>query len=126
MKRIYLFELLLVASLMSAQSQNNRSVMFSILINDGHVIDPKNVIDDVMDIAINDVKIALIDDHIETHKATQVVDAEGMYVVPGLIDLYWNMRNRLPDGYTFRVGVTTVVNGSGEEDYDFIIQDRFR
>lgn len=113
MKKIYLLILLLFFSTIYAQAQNNNSVLFSILIKDGHVIDPKNNIDGVMDVAINDGRIALIDDEIDPNQATQVVDAEGMYVTPGLIDIYYTMGDRLPDGYTFRVGVTSVTNGSG-------------
>lgn len=113
MKKIYLLIFLLFFSTFYAQAQNNNSVLFSILINDGHVIDPKNNIDGVMDVAINDGRIALIDDEIDPNQATQVVDAEGMYVTPGLIDIYFTMGDRLPDGYTFRVGVTSVANGSG-------------
>lgn len=113
MKKLYLFVLLLFFTGIYAQAQNSNSVMFSILINDGHVVDPKNNIDGVMDVAINDGKIALIAENIDPNKATQVIDAEGMYVTPGLIDIYYTMGDRLPDGYTFRVGVTAAANGSG-------------
>lgn len=113
MKKLYLFVLLLFFSGIYAQAQNSNSVMFSILINDGHVIDPKNNIDGVMDVAINDGKIALIAENIGPEKATQVVDAKGMYVTPGLIDIYSTLGDRRPDGFTFRVGVTSIANGSG-------------
>ncbi|WP_028296003.1 amidohydrolase/deacetylase family metallohydrolase [Olivibacter sitiensis] len=96
---------------------------YSILIKGGHVIDPKNQIDQVMDIAIAEGKIVKVDKHIEG-EAVQVVNAEGLYVTPGLIDIHGHhffgtepnsyLRNSFtalpPDGFTFRTGVTTVVD----------------
>src|SRR3546814_49226 len=71
-------------------------------------------------------KIALIAKNIDASLATQVVDAKGLYVTPGLIDIhshnfwgtegatYMNGPNALPpDGFTFRNGVTTVVEAGG-------------
>lgn len=113
MKRVLLTTLLLcLLSVDYLQAQAEDSVLFSIIIKNGHVIDPKNGIDEVMDVALNDGKVALIAEEIQG-RATQIVDATGMYVVPGLIDIYWTMGDIHPDGHTFRHGVTTVVNGSG-------------
>jgi dihydroorotase len=100
---------------------------YSIIIKGGHVIDPKNSIDEIMDIAINDGKIARVAKVIDAKGAQQVVDAKGMIVTPGLIDIhghnffgtqpnhaYSNGFNALPpDGFTFRVGVTTIVDVGG-------------
>jgi len=97
---------------------------YDIVVKGGHVIDPKNNIDAVMDVAINDGKVALVAKDIDTKQATQVVDAKGMYVTPGLIDIhthdfygtepdhqYENGNLGIaPDGFTFRTGVTTVVD----------------
>ena len=97
---------------------------YSIVIKGGHVIDPKNNIDGQMDIAVKDGKIALVARNIDATGALQVVDATGMYVTPGLIDMhvhvfhgpnldhqYGDGPNSVPpDGFTFRVGVTTVVD----------------
>ncbi|MGK9118731.1 amidohydrolase/deacetylase family metallohydrolase [Olivibacter jilunii] len=96
---------------------------YAILIKGGHVIDPKNGIDEVMDIAIKDGKIVQVAKNIQG-KATQVVLAEKLYVTPGLIDIHAHhffgtephsyLRNSYtaipPDGFTFRNGVTTVVD----------------
>lgn len=100
---------------------------YSIVIKGGHVIDAKNNIDEVMDIAVSDGKIALVAKNIDTKNAKQVVDAKGLYVTPGLIDLHGHvffgtepdhyLSNGLiavpPDGFTFRVGVTTIVDAGG-------------
>jgi dihydroorotase len=97
---------------------------FSIVIKDGRVIDPKNNIDAVMDIAIKDGKIMQVAKNIDSKQATQVVNAKGLLVTPGLIDIhshnfwgtepdhqYENGNLALPpDGFTFRNGVTTVVD----------------
>ena len=97
---------------------------YNILIKGGHVIDPKNNIDDVMDVAIKDGKIAQVAKNIDIKQAAQIVNAKGLYVTPGLIDIhshnfygtkpdhqYENGNLALPpDGFTFRNGVTTVVD----------------
>ena len=61
---------------------------YAIVIKGGHVIDPKNGRDGVMDVAIADGKIAEVAGSIDPAKARKVVDAAGLYVVPGLIDLH--------------------------------------
>jgi dihydroorotase len=97
---------------------------YSIVIKGGHVIDPKNNINDVMDIAVKDGRISLIAKNIDAKEGIQVVNAEGLYVTPGLIDIHVHVFNGTnldqqymngpssvdPDGFTFRVGVTTVVD----------------
>lgn len=106
---------------------------YSILIKGGHVIDAKNNINEKMDVAIQAGKIAAIAKNIDPALASQVVTAEGMYVTPGLIDLHAHVfagtDNRglsggfsalAPDPYTFRAGVTTVVDcgGAGWQSFD--------
>lgn len=126
MKRIFLLtNLLLLMQLSNAQS-------YDILIRNGRVIDPKNGIDAKMDIAVSDGKIARVSQQI-TGTAKQTVDATGMIVTPGLIDIhahvfYGTQEDHYlsdgfsalpPDGFTFRVGVTTVVDcgGSGWRNF---------
>lgn len=100
------------------------SQQYGIVIKGGRVIDPKNNIDGVMDIAVNDGKIIQVANNIDSKGAAQVVDAKGLIVTPGLIDIhshnfwgtepdhqYENGNLALPpDGFTFRNGVTTVVD----------------
>lgn len=100
---------------------------YNIVIKGGHVIDPKNNIDAVMDVAVKDGKVALVAKNIDATGAAQVVDAQGLYITPGLIDLHGHvffgteanhyLSNGLlalpPDGFTFRVGVTTIVDAGG-------------
>lgn len=95
---------------------------YDLVIQSGHVIDPKNELDAVRDIAVKDGKIAKVAKHINASKAEKTVDADGEYVTPGLVDLhahlfpgpeddYANGKNGVaPDGFTFRSGVTTAVD----------------
>src|SRR5882762_2363045 len=80
--RIFVLAVLLFL-VVCAQSQT-----YSILIKEGHVIDPKNKIDGVMDVAINADTIARIAKDIDSRQAKLVINAKGLYVTPGLIDLH--------------------------------------
>jgi len=100
---------------------------YQVVIKGGHVIDPKNNIDGFRDVAINADTIALISVDIKKEEGRQVIDATGLYIVPGLIDLHaHNFFGTLdhhylsngyeaisPDGFTFRCGVTTTVDAGG-------------
>ena len=113
------------------------------LLKGGHLIDPKNSIDGLMDLTIEDGKIAAIGSNIPVDQAKQIIDINGLYVTPGLIDIHAHMyatpgnRNAwagdqsiLPDGFSFRAGVTTMVDtGSAGwrnfEDFRYRVIDRF-
>ena len=80
-----------------------------------------------MDVGIFEGKVKKIAKDIDPKEAKQVVNAKGMYVTPGLIDIHGHvffgtqpdhyLSNGLlalpPDGFTFRVGVTTIVDAGG-------------
>ncbi len=113
--------LILCCSFTVAQSQT-----IDVLIKNGHVIDPKNKIDAIMDVAIIDNKISEVAAKI-SKPAKKTIDATGLYVVPGLIDIhghhYFGTQEDKylsdsytalpPDGFTFRAGVTAVVDAGG-------------
>lgn len=93
-----------------------------LLIKNGHVIDPKNNIDGTMDVAIVEGKILRVARVISEDNAKKIVDAKGMYVTPGFIDMHThvfvgsntgfaNGTNSIsPDDFACRSGVTTVVD----------------
>ncbi len=96
---------------------------YDLLLQGGHVIDAKNNLDAVRDVAIKDGKIAAVAPRIDPAQAFKVVDVKGLYVTPGLIDIHVHVyagtgeprsyagdNSLYPDGYTFRVGVTTVAD----------------
>lgn len=111
MKNLYLS--LLITCFLSV---NVYAQTYSIVIKGGHVIDPKNRINEVMDIAINGDKIVQVAKNIDPKSAKQVVHATGLYVTPGLIDIHSHnfhgirAGDPVPDGFTFRGGITTTVD----------------
>lgn len=98
-----------------------------LLLKGGHVLDPKNGINEVMDVGIADGVIAEVASSISESRAERVIDLDGLYVTPGLIDIHSHhyygtepdryLSNSFtalpPDGFTFRVGLTTVVDVGG-------------
>jgi dihydroorotase len=119
MHKIYIVYFLLINICQTSSAQT-----YSIVIKGGHVIDARNNINEVMDVAVSDGKIARVAKSIDGSKATQVINAKGLYVTPGLIDahvhvFYGTDAERaysngplalIPDAFTFRTGVTTVVD----------------
>src|SRR6267154_1628923 len=112
-----LIGLWIFAAVLSAQTR------YELLLKGGHVIDPGNNIDGVMDVAIASGRIARVASSIAEADAQQVVDVRGLYVTPGLVDIhvhaytgtgmkgaYSGDNSVYPDGFTFRSGVTTVVD----------------
>jgi dihydroorotase len=96
---------------------------YDLLIKGGHLIDAKNRISAVRDVAIRDHKIAEVAADIPASKALKVIDAKGLYVTPGLVDIHAHVfagtgqrgaysgdLSIYPDGFAFRSGVTTVAD----------------
>lgn len=75
----------------------------SILIRNGRVIDPDTKRDGKFDLLIDEGKIRKVREKIE-EKADEVIDAEGCYVMPGLIDMHVHLRD---PGLTYKESVET-------------------
>ncbi len=120
-------QILIFASLLDAQPR------YDLLLKGGHVIDAKNKIDAVRDVAIRDGKIAAVAANIDPSQAFKVVNLNGLYVTPGLIDIHVHVyagtgeprsyagdNSLYPDGFTFRAGVTTVADAgcAGWRNFD--------
>jgi dihydroorotase len=137
-RRFALIVLIVALAAFTARAQ----VRYQILLKGGHVIDPRNQIDAVMDVAVADGKIAAVRAGIDPAEARTVVDVSGLYVTPGLIDAHvhlfattgmkgaWAGDNSvLPDEFSFRTGVTTMVDAGSSgwrnfEDFRNRVIDR--
>ena len=92
--------------------------LFDLLLKGGHVIDPANNINQVMDVAISKNRIAAVAPDLDPSLAVRVIDASNTYVTPGLIDIHVHAyHTREPEGlsivadhHSFRSGVTTMVD----------------
>ena len=64
----------------------------TILIQNGHVIDPHTKRDECCDVLIEDDRIKKVAEKIDV-KTDRVIDATGCYVMPGFIDLHVHLRD---------------------------------
>jgi len=64
---------------------------YDLLLKGGHVIDPANHLDAVMDVAVSKDKIAAVEKDIPASQAGKVVNVSGLYVTPGLIDIHFHI-----------------------------------
>ncbi len=65
--------------------------MIKLLIKNGHVVDPGNKIDEVMDILVEGEKISKVGFGLDA-KAETVIDAAGKIVMPGIVDMHVHLR----------------------------------
>jgi len=102
---------------------------YDLLLKGGHVVDGRNNLDAVQDVAIKGGKIASVAASIAPAEAAKVIDVSGLYVAPGLVDMHvhvfhtslipnaWAGDNSVqPDLISFRTGVTTMVD-AGSSGY---------
>ncbi len=105
---------------------------YDLLLKGGTVIDPKNNLNARRDVAISGGKIAAVEASIDAAKAKKVIDVAGLYVAPGFIDLHVHVfygdgpsysdggLSVLPDAFSFRSGVTTMVDAgtAGSKNFE--------
>jgi dihydroorotase len=120
------------------------SPKYDLLLRGGHVIDARNKISAVRDVAIAGGTIAAVAENINPVEAFKTIDVKGLYVTPGLIDIHAHVytgtgeprsyagdSSVYPDGFALRAGVTTVVDAGGSgwrnfEDFKERVIDRSR
>jgi dihydroorotase len=114
---------------------------YDLLLKGGHVIDPANHVDAVMDVAVSKDRIAAVDKDIPASQAGKVVDASGLYVTPGLIDIHVHIghggapfdwftpegRSHLtpygiPADLALQAGVTTIVDAGSSGADTFLLE----
>ena len=134
--------LLLLALGVFSASPAFAQAQYDLLLQGGHVIDAKNQISAVRDVAIKNGKIAAVAGHIDPASALKTVSVKDLYVTPGLIDIHVHVyaspgerasyagdNGVWPDGFTLRNGVTTVADAGSSgyknfEDFKEHIIDR--
>ncbi len=127
--------LMIAACLFSANFLKAQQI--DLLLQGGHVIDPKNNISAIMDVAIVDGKVFQVGVNIPANTSKKTVDVRGLYVTPGVIDIHTHVfagtqdpgftgfeinngfGSVVPDDFTFRAGVTTVVDAGSSGWRDF-------
>jgi dihydroorotase len=105
---------------------------YDLLLKGAHVIDPKNRISAVRDVAIRSGLIAAVAADIPAAQARKVVNVAGLYLTPGLIDLHAHVfagsaggmlagghSSIFPDNFALRTGVTTVVDAGSSGRHNF-------
>jgi dihydroorotase len=126
MKRFTLAAAVVFALVASVHTQQ-AAPPYELLLKGGTVIDARNGINAVRDVAIAQGKVAAVAANIPAAQSAKTVNAAGMLVVPGLIDLHahvyrptvslgqFRADNNMvyPDGFSFRNGVTTFVDPGG-------------
>src|SRR5260370_147685 len=96
---------------------------YDLLLRGGHVIDPRNGTSAVPDVPIAEGRSAAVAPRSDPAEAGKTVDVSGLYVTPGLVDIHVHVftgtgekgsyagdNSVYPDGFTLRVGVTTVAD----------------
>ena len=96
---------------------------YDLLIKGGTVVDPSQGLEDTRDVALSGGKVSAVEKGIAESRAGEVLNAEGLIVVPGLIDLhvhsFWGATHYgiEPDVANLAKGVTTALDaGSAGAD----------
>jgi len=124
-----------------AASAGAQTPRYDLLLKGGHVIDPANHLDAVMDVAVSKDKIAAVEKDIPSSDAGKVVDVSGLYVTPGLIDIHVHIGHGgapldwftpegrahtrpygIPTDIFLQAGVTTVVDAGSSGADTFLLE----
>lgn len=134
----------MAAAMVFVPAAHARQVSYDLLLTGGHVIDSRNGLSAVRDVAIAGGRVAAIAADIPASQARQVVDVSGLYVTPGLVDIHVHVYpgerigtyaggdlSVMPDGFTLRNCVTTVADAGSSgwrtfDDFKARVIDRSR
>ena len=87
-----------------------RAATYGLLIKGGRVIDPSSSVDRVIDVAIASGRIARVAPDMSSSEATDVIDARGKIVTPGLVDIHAHLDAEMPPSHCLSTGVTAIVD----------------
>jgi len=99
--------------------------LYDLVIQGGRVIDPSQALDAIQDVGIKDGKIASLAKNIPDEQAKECLNATGLIVTPGLIDLHVHVYEGVSffgvnaDAACLHRGVTTVVDAGSSGAYTF-------
>jgi dihydroorotase len=118
-----------------------QSPAYDFVLKGGHVIDPANNIDGVMDVAVSAGKIAAVQKDIPASSTARVVDVSGLYVTPGFIDIHVHITHggaplnwfdpearshtepyAVPADIVLQSGVTTIVDAGTAGAESFLLE----
>lgn len=93
---------------------------YDLLLSGGFVIDPRNNINQICDIAVKDGKIALVAPNIDRSLAAEHIDVRGKLITPGLIDTHAHVFEYVTGRFGLEAdmcgvdsGVTTLIDQGG-------------
>ena len=90
--------------------------MYDLVVTGGTVVDPAQRLNERLDVAITDGRVSQIGPRLDTSLAARTIDATGMVVSPGLVDLHVHVYEGVShyginaDEHVLRSGVTTAVD----------------
>lgn len=89
------------------------------IIKNGRVIDPKTGMDQVMDLILKDGKIADLGEGLTTDDTSaQLIDAAGLVVAPGLIDVHVHFRD---PGLTYKEDIQTGAKAAAKGGFTTVV-----
>jgi dihydroorotase len=105
---------------MTSNSSDHTKTL-DLVLKGGHVLDPANNINSLMDVGIAAGKIARVAPGIPASEAAKSLDVSGLYVTPGILDIHTHVYPFRPspksyveglnaDAHLFASGVTTTVD----------------
>lgn len=89
-----------------------------ILIKQGRLINPKTKRDEVVDIVIKEDKIYKIGNFEQTDEYEYIIDARGLVISPGLIDVHVHFRD---PGFTYKEDILTGANSAQKGGFTTVV-----
>jgi hypothetical protein len=99
--------LVVLCFMLSMQVLAQQAVTYDVVIAGGRVIDPETKLDAIRNVGILNNRIAQIS--AEPLKGKETINASGLVVSPGFIDLHIHGRNNIEQEYQLHDGVTTAL-----------------